>query len=199
MLDLLSKEYSKLGTKDRISIATFRLLNENSSADITINSICKAAGITKSTFYYYYHSIDEVIESFSEIVSMQLSNSMPEIFEQKTCLEQALLAIKAIDTGVAQLGPAVAASRYGMHLKKGDYPGFNVEAGWNLVLAIITKAIALGEIPAGRSAEEVTSSIYYIMRGVNLTWCMQGGNFDFPEKVQDELKIYFSLLQQVNS
>ena len=37
------------------------------------------------------------------------------------------------------------------------------------------------------------------MRGVNLTWCMQGGNFDFPEKVQDELKIYFSMLQQVNS
>lgn len=195
MLDLLAKDDSQLGTKDRISIVTFRLLNDNANSDITINRICKAAGITKSTFYYYYHSIDEVIESFSEIVSMQLSNSMPEIFEQKTCVEQALLAIKAVDTGVEQLGPAVAASRYAMHLKKGDYPGFSVEAGWSLVLAIITKAIAIGEIPNDRSPEEVTSSLYYIMRGVNHTWCMQGGNFNFTETVQNELKIYFKLLQ----
>ena len=118
---------------------------------------------------------------------------------QKTCLEQALLAIKAIDTGVAQLGPAVDRLALWDAPEEGRLSRLHVEAGWNLVLAIITKAIALGEIPAGRSAEEVTSSIYYIMRGVNLTWCMQGGNFDFPEKVQDELKIYFSMLQQVNS
>ena len=196
MLDLLSKDASELGTKDRISLATFHLLKADSNADITINRICKDAGITKSTFYYYYHSIDEVIESFSDIVSMQLANAMPEIFMQKTCVEQALMAIKAVDTGVEQLGPAVAASRYSMHLKKGDYPGFSVEAGWDLVLAIITKAIALGEIPADRSAEEVTSSLYYIMRGVNHTWCMQGGNFDFTEAVQRELKIYFCLLQK---
>ena len=193
-MDVLVKDNGKLSTKDRISLITFRLLQENANVNITISQICKETGITKSTFYYYYHSIDEVIESFSDIVGIQLSNSMPDIFAQKTCIEQALLAIKVVDIGVEQLGPSVAAARYIMHLKKADYQGFHVEAGWNLVLAIITKAIALGEIPNTRSPEDVTSSIYYIMRGVNHSWCMQGGNFNFTEKVQEELKVYFGLL-----
>ena len=194
-MDILEKNIGKLSTKDRISLVTFQLLQENANVNITISRICKEADITKSTFYYYFHSIDEVIESFSDIISIQLSKSMPDIFAQKTCIEQALLAIKVIDTGVEQLGPAVASARYIMHLKKADYPGFHVEAGWELVLAIISKAIALGEIPGDRTAEEVTSSIYYIMRGVNHTWCMQGGNFNFTETVQRELKLYLNLLQ----
>ena len=121
---------------------------------------------------------------------------MPEIFAQKTCIDQALLAIKAVDSAVEQLGPAVASSRYTMHLKKGDYEGFHAEAGWALVVAIISKAIALGEIPADRSAEEVATSIFYIMRGVNHSWCMSGGKFDFTETVQKELRLYLELLKK---
>ena len=136
MNDFISKDDGKLSTKDRISMVCFKLLRENSNMNITISQVCKAAGITKSTFYYYYHSIDEVIESFSDIISIELSKAMPEIFAQKTCVEQALLAIKVVDTAVEQLGPSVASSRYSMHLKKGDYPGFHAEAGWQLVVAI---------------------------------------------------------------
>lgn len=193
--NMVLKDESKLSTKDRISMISFKLLQESSGANITISQICKAAGITKSTFYYYYHSIDEVIESFSDIISIQLSEAMPEIFAQKTCIDQALLAIKAVDSAVEQLGPAVASSRYTMHLKKGDYEGFHAEAGWALVVAIISKAIALGEIPADRSAEEVATSIFYIMRGVNHSWCMCGGKFDFTETVQKELRLYLDLLK----
>lgn len=195
MNDFISKDDGKLSTKDRISMVCFKLLRENSNMNITISQVCKAAGITKSTFYYYYHSIDEVIESFSDIISIELSKAMPEIFAQKTCVEQALLAIKVVDTAVEQLGPSVASSRYSMHLKKGDYPGFHAEAGWQLVVAIMSKAIALGEIPDDRSAEEVATSIFYIMRGVNHSWCMCGGGFDFTNTVQRELKLYLQLLQ----
>ena len=58
MNDFISKDDGKLSTKDRISMVCFKLLRENSNMNITISQVCKAAGITKSTFYYYYHSID---------------------------------------------------------------------------------------------------------------------------------------------
>lgn len=195
MNDFLPGTDARLSTKDRISMATFNLLRENTSLNITISQICKAAGITKSTFYYYYHSIEEVIESFSDIISIKLSEATPEIFAQKTCIEQALLAIKVVDMAVEQLGPTVAASRYMIHLKEGDYQGFHAEAGWTLVLALMKKAIEVGEIPDTRPAEEVATSVFYIMRGVNHSWCMCGGCFPFTEAVQRELKIYFDLLQ----
>ena len=189
------KNNKSLSTKDRISIETFNLMRQNNGVNITISQVCKAAGITKSTFYYHYRSIDEVIETFSDIISQKLTIAMPSIFEQRTCVEQVLMAIKIVDQGVEDLGVAVAASRYIMHLREGDYPGFQVEAGWPLVCAILTKAIALGELPNDRSAEEVAESVFFIMRGINHTWCMQGGSFDFSNRVQEELRRYFSMLQ----
>ena len=81
-----------------------------------------------------------------------------------------------------------------MHLRKGDYPGFQAEAGWSMVVAILKKAIDIGELPNDRPAEELASSVFFIMRGINHTWCMQGGNFNFTERVQNELRIYFNNL-----
>lgn len=184
----------KMSTKDKISVETFRLLHETNEMNITINQICKAAGITKSTFYYYFHSVDEVIDSFSDIITSRLSESVPLIFQERTCIDQALMAIRLTDEWVERLGVAVASSRYIMHLRKGDYPGFQVEAGWPMVVAILNKAIAVGELSGERSAEEIAASVFFIMRGINHTWCMQGGNFNFTEKVQEELRIYFDNL-----
>lgn len=191
---LLSSDGRYLSTKDRISVETFRLLRERHGVNITISEICRAAGITKSTFYYYFHSVDEVIETFTDILLMELQKAIPIIFQQHTCVEQALMAIRVIDEGVESLGVSVAASRYILHLKNGDYPGFHAEAGWELVTAILQKAIEIGELPSDRSAEEVATSVYYIMRGVNHSWCMRGGDFPFTETVQKELQIYFHAL-----
>ena len=191
---LLSSDGRYLSTKDRISVETFRLLRERHGVYITISEICRAAGITKSTFYYYFHSVDEVIETFTDILLMELQKAIPIIFQQHTCVEQALMAIRVIDEGVESLGVSVAASRYILHLKNGDYPGFHAEAGWELVTAILQKAIEIGELPSDRSAEEVATSVYYIMRGVNHSWCMRGGDFPFTETVQKELQIYFHAL-----
>lgn len=192
---VLDTKNKSLSTKDRISIETFKLFRQNNGANITISQICKAAGITKSTFYYHYRSIDEVIETFSDIISQKLTAAMPAIFQQRTCVEQVLMAIKIVDEGVEELGVSVASSRYIMHLRAGDYPGFQVEAGWPLVCAILTKAIDLGELPDDRTAQELAESVFFIMRGINHTWCMQGGSFDFSNRVQEELCRYFAMLQ----
>lgn len=191
---LLSQDVHYLSTKDRISVETFRLLREGRGVNITISQICRAAGITKSTFYYYFHSVDEVIETFTDILLLELQKAIPVIFQQHTCVEQALMAIRVIDEGVESLGVSVAASRYILHLKNGDYTGFQAEAGWDLVLAILQKAIEIGELPSDRSAEAIATSVYYIMRGVNHTWCMRGGDFPFAETVQKELRIYLHAL-----
>lgn len=194
-MDFFAQNTSKkLSTKDKISVETFRLLHETKEMNLTINQICKASGITKSTFYYYYHSVDEVIDSFSDIITSRLTEAIPMIFQERTCVEQALAAIRITDECVERLGVAVASSRYIMHLRKGDYPGFHAEAGWSMVVAILKKAIDIGELPNDRTAEELASSVFFIMRGINHTWCMQGGNFNFTERVQSELRIYFNNL-----
>ena len=195
-LDVLKQDVRYLSTKDRISVETFQLLQASRGVNVTISDICRAAGITKSTFYYYFHSIDEVIETFTDILLLKLQSSIPVIFQQHTCIDQALMAIRVIDEGVESLGVSVAASRYILHLKNGDYTGFTAEAGWELVLAIFRKAIEIGELPPDRSAEEVATSVYYIMRGINHTWCMRGGDFPFVEEVQKELRVYLQALSK---
>ena len=194
-IDLLSNT-RELSTKERISVETFRLLRESGGVSVTIGDICRAAGITKSTFYYYFHSVDDVSETFTDILLMKLQHAIPVIFRQHTCLEQALMAIRVLSEGVESLGVSVASSRFILYLKTNCYTGFHSEAGWDLVLAILRKALETGEIPPDRSAEEITTSVFYIFLGIVNTWCMRGGCFPLAEEVQKELKCYFLMLSK---
>ena len=54
-------------TKDRIKNAFIKLLNTNPLESITIKQVCTTAEISRTSFYYHYESLDEVLkEMFDE-------------------------------------------------------------------------------------------------------------------------------------
>jgi AcrR family transcriptional regulator len=55
--------------------AAWRLLAEKSLASITINELAAAAGISRSTFYFYFNSRDAVIRALAQRTSEQLRNA----------------------------------------------------------------------------------------------------------------------------
>ena len=48
-------------TKEKIRQQAISLFKENGYENVTVLQICKAAGITKRTFYYHFSSKDEII------------------------------------------------------------------------------------------------------------------------------------------
>ena len=51
-------------TKEKIQEQAIKLFKEYNYDQVTVMQICKAAGITKRTFYYHFSSKDEIVDEF---------------------------------------------------------------------------------------------------------------------------------------
>ena len=49
-------------TKEKIQEQAIKLFKEYNYDQVTVMQICKAAGITKRTFYYHFSSKDEIVD-----------------------------------------------------------------------------------------------------------------------------------------
>jgi AcrR family transcriptional regulator len=54
--------------RERIIGAAWKLFREKGFAETTINDIINEAGISKGTFYYYFRSKDDLLDTLSEIL-----------------------------------------------------------------------------------------------------------------------------------
>ena len=59
-------------TKEKIRQQAISLFKENGYENVTVLQICKAAGITKRTFYYHFSSKDEIIHGILGHVAQQI-------------------------------------------------------------------------------------------------------------------------------
>ena len=69
-------------TKEKIQEQAIKLFKEYNYDQVTVMQICKAAGITKRTFYYHFSSKDEIVDELigqQEIVIKSLGRFLSKI------------------------------------------------------------------------------------------------------------------------
>ncbi len=74
--ELSLREQKRRATRRRIEDAATRLVDERSFADVTIEEICEAAGISRRTFFNYFDSKD------SAVLGLGSDSFGPELQEQ---------------------------------------------------------------------------------------------------------------------
>lgn len=175
-------------TKKRIFEQTITLLNTSSEQDVTVPKICKAANITKSTFYYYYHSVDDVISYYRTFLSEDVSARMSEVLLQKGYVNQILKLFEITHEVMAGSGLGLISALYISEMKNkalADYP--HSQPLYEIVKSLIEKAKDSGEILSSASAEELSIACYYIQRGILVVWIAEGGKFDLCQRCQENL------------
>lgn len=69
------------GVREKIIDTSWELFHEKGFGETTINDIIREAGISKGTFYYYFRSKDDLLDTLSEILDNEyerLSAEEPE-------------------------------------------------------------------------------------------------------------------------
>ncbi len=65
-----------------------KLLEESAPADISVQDICRCAGIGVGTFYHYYNSKNEAIFDISNPIDDYFENVVKAQLVEKSALEQ---------------------------------------------------------------------------------------------------------------
>ncbi len=79
------KRQKEISGKEKIGRTVLQLLNRKSMKQITVAEVCRTAKINRSTFYYYYDNINDVLKDIVLAISFSSKNFFYAFNEKNNC------------------------------------------------------------------------------------------------------------------
>lgn len=112
----------KNSTKDRIVEQSKLLFDTKGYDNVTINDICKACGISKHTFYYYFKAKEDILKSFYSIKSEFTAKIMMEIMEEKHNINRLWILFEKPLYNLIEMGPETIKRMFVDHMLSDSTP-----------------------------------------------------------------------------
>lgn len=81
------------------------LFREKGYDAVTVNDICAACGVTKTTFYYHLKSKQDILLQFYDIIVENLTSMLLKMLHSTTSWDQLQLLFSHLVTNIQSLGP----------------------------------------------------------------------------------------------
>ena len=181
-------------TKEKIRQQAISLFKENGYENVTVLQICKAAGITKRTFYYHFSSKDEIIHGILGHVAQQIELMSEAMLHQESHVGIIWAMMRGYAVEAEETGAGIISQFYINILQRGATDKFPQDMMlFKAVVNNIANAQLAGEIGNMQSPEDVAYALYHTLRSVAYTWCRSGGN----DSLMDEYKHAFQSVLQI--
>jgi AcrR family transcriptional regulator len=179
-----------LKTRARILQCAVELIKKDGYKQVTIPNICNAAGITKSTFYYHYHSKEELIGDFIDQLGNIVKNSHSHILLEETYLKQIWAVFHILLQGNIAAGPAIIKQVFISQLNTENHYNFPRSAvSWDIVVKLLERAQTARQIENQQSPAKIAEAAFELLRGVLVTWAIENGTFDLEDASKKILAI----------
>ncbi|MBA4699695.1 MAG: TetR/AcrR family transcriptional regulator [Ruminococcus sp.] len=170
-------------TYERIMDCALILFKEKGYNNVTLQEICRKAGITKSTFYYHYDSKETLIINYTDRISRNSQEDFSQILAQDTFIKQIWELFDRYNQKNMIYGPAVVRQVYRSTLNSKDKADFPRDLMlFPTLVTLIQRSQSAGEITNESDAEELAASLYYASRGLTFSWALQDGAFSVPDR-----------------
>lgn len=168
-------------TMQHIIDSAFALFQDKGYGKTTVNDICKASGVTKTTFYYHLSSKDDVLTHFFDGVINNLASRMLHIIGAGNYWEQLVACFETLQKTTDKIGPALLSQMYIVNLKE-DKGTFNLQQDMTeLATTLIECAQSKGQIRNKSEPLQLYWAISHAFEGYDLLWCIHKGDFNRQE------------------
>ena len=165
----------------RIQKAAISGFKEKGYQSVTIDEICKLAGITKSTFYYHFQSKDQLLLDFYKNTIEISAENMQLLATSENCWQKLWACVEpSIDWTIE--ADSVIISQVLISSIQNSIDIFSKKSGYEELLKIMESIIILGQ-QTGQflntsNAKALVENIRCSSIGIALIWCIEGGSFD---------------------
>lgn len=168
----------KDSTKQKIINTAYNLFVERGYDNVTINDICKACNIVKSTFYYHLQSKEDIIaDLFGDVCELLYAN-IASVLNAENYWEQLWKCFEAIIKFSVEIGFDLNGQCIKININN-DIGTYNLkEPLTRIAVPIIKKAQESGQIRNQSPAEELYRSSIFTIYGYDVVWCIKKGAFD---------------------
>ena len=166
--------------KQNIIETTVQMIKEKGFDNVKIVDICKATGITRTTFYYHFQSKEDIIEAYFMGRIADQENVFSELFQLENDLERYCAITEKLISMFLLDGP-----EFGKQIMRSIMTDpqilntFLIKDEW--CIPLLTNCQKNGLIRTDISPEELDQIIINLTLGLSFQWCASDGAFDLIE------------------
>ena len=165
-------------TKRKLLDAVIALARRQSYETITVQAICREAGVSVGSFYHQFGSKDELVLAACEKVDGLLTDEMAQSLDSLPPLEAIDALIRRYVAFIRDLGPMLG-EYYRVLL---EHPNRVFRDGTQRFgrefRALLERAISEGDLVTDQGAEALTEVGLRLLRGTFMDWLIRGCTFD---------------------
>lgn len=184
---LTKRKMQALQSKNKIFESGVKSFQENGYDNVTIEDICKTAGVSNGLFYNYFDSKDQIIVELFKKMDLDYDEAFNAIPDNIDALEKLLkfctyTAIRTQSLGKDYLRVLyqsfLAQERCNVYMINEDRPVYKI------IKIIIEEGQQSGQIRLDQDSKEIQSIILHCIRGVFYQWALYDGGFDVKLEVE---------------
>ena len=179
--------------KNNIIEVSYRLFKEKGYDNVTINDICDACKITKTTFYRYVSSKDDILTYFFDQINDELSKLIINITTADNYFQQIVYIFDLIINRMQIFTKELYAQLYITNLKNDHGTFEEIDLVTKVVCILIEKAQQSHQIHNLSDPEELYNMCSTICFGCGIKWCL-----NLIDDIREEFINYLSLALQVD-
>ena len=178
-------------TQKKLINAVIGIARKKSYEGITVQEICRTAGVSTGSFYHQFGSKDELVKQAYRTIDWLLT-------EEFTAQYQDLPPVQALDTLLRryilfvrdEIG-LVLAQYYTVLLKDPAEGRYDAQRPYcREIRRILTRAMEQHVILDRDNPEQLTFVILRLIRGLLFDWVIQGGSFDLLARYELDFRIF---------
>ena len=193
---LTDRKKQAIATHQRINRIALRLFNKEGFDRVTVDEICKRAGVSKGTFYVYFNSKQQVIldifsksdETYDAYFVDELAIIVNPVEKLWLLGRKALSYMEGLGVDVMQI---TYRARFTFNKRDSTLPTES-RSLYKIVLALVQDAQTKGYMRSDLSSDEVAHMIFHCVGGITHDWCLVNGGFDL---VSEGEKVFGVLLK----
>lgn len=179
--------------KDCIIESVEALIRTTPARDITVTDICAHAHISKSTFYKFFPTKEDVFSYFYVSVNAEVMRALPEILiSDASALQKYWSITRYFPARTVALGPEVVAyiAQSGFVAEEHAFI-FGKEMYDPVSDTLLKKAQATGEVRSDVTPQMLHDVLHTYLAGIAMEWSKRGGSFDLIQRAFDGMMAIF--------
>lgn len=184
-------------TKRKIFEAARQLVAEQGIENVSVDSIVKAAEVSKGSFYVHFESkyalVADLVNDYTSTADMDYKSFFYAISDSKPVLDILLLSAEKISDFIeSNIGLDNMRMLYKAHLTKTinttSAMSYNRDL-YKLFSEVLERGIRQGELRDDISVDSLAKHLILAIRGITFEWCIRYPDFNLKEQVLAHFEI----------
>ena len=196
--DNISKRKLKAAeTKKKIYESARQLALDHGIENVSVDSIVKAAGVSKGSFYVHFESKDALtanfVNEYTANADLNYKSFLESLPENESVLDiLILLAGEISDFIETNIGLENMRVLYKAHLTKtiNTTPAMSYNRDlYKLFTVVLEKGLRQGELREDMPIDSLAKHLIMAIRGITFEWCIRYPDYDLKHQIKEHFKI----------